>query len=166
MPDIIISDYAMAKSPLHNLIDSLYELTSQGRVNWTPMPDGVYEIRVNHLAILLNSNTKNFIFLSPLGRELANFSFNSLKEAAARGESRYCEICNQLLELVRGQHATTDSSQSDSSSHKVKKVRTTKAKTSSGKSRSKKEDDTETVDVAQAIRNLADKINESSEDES
>ena len=154
----------MAKSSLHNLIDSLYELTSQGRVKWTASPDGVYEIRVNHLALLLNSQTKRFIFLSPLGQELANFSFKSLKEAAARGESRYCEKCNQLLELVRGQHATTGPSQSDSASPKVTRTRRTKANTSSAKSRSKKEQDTETVDVAQAIRNLADKINESTED--
>lgn len=154
----------MAKSPLHNLIDSLYELTSQGRVTWTPLPDGVYEIRVNHLAVLLNSKTKRFIFLSPLGQELANFSFKSLKEAAARGESRYCEILNQLLEHVRGQHAVaTGPSQSDSSVPKVTRTRKTRANTSSAKSRSKKEQDTETVDVAQAIRNLADKINESSE---
>lgn len=154
----------MAKSPLHHLIESLYDLTSQGRVKWVHQPDGVYEIRVEQLAVKLNSKPKVFVLLGPLGQELASFKFKSLKEAAARGESRYCEICNRLLDLVGEEQTVASDSQSSSSSRKISKTRNPKANTSSTNRRSTKKADSETIDVAKAIKDLADKINECDED--
>ncbi len=150
----------MANSPLHHLIESLYDLTSQGRVKWVHQPEGVYEIRVEPLAVMLNSKTKVFVLLGPLGQEIASFEFKSLKEAAARGESRYCEVCNRLLDLASKEPTVSNGSQPSSSSRKIPRTRHSKANTSSAKPRSTRKADSETIDVAKAIRDLADKINE------
>ena len=150
----------MAHASLHHLIQKLHELTSEGKVQWTHLPDGVFEVRVDPLAVLLESKTKNFVFQGPLGLELDSFSFKSLKEAAGRGESRYCKVCEQLLELASKDQTKLNRSRTLASSSKVTNPRKTKLT----KTASAKDTDVETIDVKKAVRDLANKINEPSED--
>lgn len=151
----------MAHASLHHLIQKLHELTGEGKVQWTHLPDGDFEVRVDPLAVLLEAKTKKFVFRGPLGLELDSFSFKSLKEAAGRGESRYCKICEQLLELASKEHTTLRKPRLVASPSKAtdpRKTKSTKTATSA------KDSDVETIDVKKAIIDLADKINEPNED--
>lgn len=137
-------------------------MTKDGRVKWFPVLEGVYEVKVDLLSVVLNAKSKEIALVGPLGIALESFSFKSLKKAAAKGESRYCEVCSDLLEMAINPVTPERETLSDNTSKRTVKKVLSQHKVAVNKNDSGIRDDIP-IDVGTAVRELADRINETSE---